>query len=397
MRFRMTLTWMLAGMIFMAARIAQADGVVPGYVLVQLKAGADIESLESEYDTTTEEHVEDLSLYSLTTPSGSTEAEFAQQLNKDSRVVWAQTDTYVASPEFSGTAFHFAFDAGPDPGAYVNQTAYQQVNLAQALKSSTGSGIVVAVLDTGATFSHPALQGHYVGGYNVLNPFLPPDDVADGVTNEAVGHGTMIAGIIARGAPKAQILPVRVLNGDGFGTALDVAIGIDYAVTHGARVLNMSFGSSQNSRALEEALSEAIDAGAVVVASAGNDNTSKNHYPAASPDVLAVTSVESNNVKSSYANFGAYVTVVAPGSGIRSTYYTGGYANWSGTSFATPFITAEVALIFSRHPKLTTSQIEEMVCATAHSVDNFNPRYQEQLGDGIIDMAAAVKCAPPSN
>ncbi|HLV81724.1 MAG TPA: S8 family serine peptidase [Chthonomonadaceae bacterium] len=395
MRFRITLKWILAGMIFLAARAAYADGVVPGHVLVELNTGVDIESLETDYDTTTEEEVQDLGLYSLGTPAGRTETDFARQLNQDPRVAWAETDTYLASPEFSGTAFHFAFDAGPEPGAYVNQMAYRQVNLAKALKLSSGSGIVVAVLDTGATFHHPALKSHYVEGYNTLAPGQSPDDIADGVTNEAVGHGTMIAGIIARTAPKAQIMPVRVLNGDGIGTALDVAIGIDYAVTHGARALNMSFGSAQDSRALEAALGEALDAGVVIVASAGNDNASSNHYPAASPDILAVTSVDSNYVKSSYANFGSYMAVVAPGSGIRSTYYTGGYANWSGTSFAVPFITAEAALILSRHPTLTPAQIEEMVCSTAHSVDCYNPQYQEQLGDGIIDIAAGVKSSPP--
>jgi hypothetical protein len=392
--FLIVFTLLLTGYIPRSTGLAHADGIVPGHVLVRLNDANEIGAIDSDYDTIDEDYVPNTGLYSLHTPAGSTETTFAEQLRRDSRVAWAETDTYLNSPEVNGQPFHFAFDAGPAPGSYLNQQAFYQVHLGNAQHWSRGLGIVVAILDTGATFHHPALKLHYLAGYNVLQPNLPPNDIRDGLFNGAVGHGTMIAGIIARLAPGAKILPVRVLNGDGIGTVLDVVKGIDYAINCGARVLNLSFGTSQWSRALDEALNEASDAGAVIVASAGNDGSSKLHFPAASDNVLAVSSVETNNRKSTYANYGDFITVVAPGSGIRSTYYTGGYANWSGTSFAAPIITAEAVLLLARKPALTGPQIEYLICRTAHSVDIFNPRYLELLGNGLVDIEGAVRSVP---
>src|SRR5205823_4808057 len=145
--------------------------------------------------------------------------------------------------EFWGKQRHFAFDKGPDPGLYINQQAYQQVDLGNAQSVATGAGVVVAVLDTGATFTHPALSAHYILGYNAINPGTEPADVPDGLFNAAVGHGTMVAGILARIAPGAQIMPIRVLDADGMGTMLNVARGVHWAVTHGAKVINMSFSA----------------------------------------------------------------------------------------------------------------------------------------------------------
>lgn len=387
------LMWLLGGGVLWPLS-AYAEGNVPGYVLVRLLDANDVDTIDNDYSTVTEDYIPNTGLYSLRTPAGSTETEFALQLRQDSRVAWAEPDTYLNPPEVNGEQFHFAFDAGPNPGCYFNPQAFAQVHLGCAQSMTSGTDVVVAVLDTGATFDHPALRGHYLEGYNVLQPDAPACDVPDGLLNRAVGHGTMIAGVIARVAPGAKILPVRVLNGDGYGTVLDVAKGIDYAIHSGARVLNMSFGATHQSQALEEALREAKDASVVIVASAGNDASSIPHFPAASENVMAVASVEANYVKSSYSNFGDYISVVAPGTGIRSTYCTGGYANWSGTSFAVPFIAAEAALLLSRRPGLSSQETQGLIRGTARSVDEFNPQYLDLLGNGLVDIEAAVKSVP---
>jgi subtilisin family serine protease len=249
----------------------------------------------------------------------------------------------------------------------------------------------VAVLDTGAALNHPALIGHFLPGYNAIYPALPPNDVPDGAANNEVGHGTMVAGIIARLAPQAQIMPVRVLNGDGAGTILNVVKGIQYAIANGAQVINMSFSSSVNSSALNDALDSAEIAGVVLVASAGNENV---HIPgtiAAGRGILAVGAVEADNTKSPYSNYGSFIDVVAPGSGIRSTFWDGGYASWSGTSFAAPFVTAEAVLMLSNQPWLTSDVVITVIRKTARSVDGYNPAYKGLLGRGIIDVEAAVK------
>ena len=272
-----------------------------------------------------------------------------------------------------GLAREFAPE-GPGPGA-------------------TGKGVVVAVLDTGATFTHPDLKDHYLPGYNAIHPELPPSEAADGIANYEVGHGTMVAGIIARLAPKAMIMPVRVLNGDGSGTLFDLVKGVDYAVSHGANVISMSFGVSVNSSALNEALDAAELAGIVLVASAGNDNSSNAISPTVSRGTISVAALEADNKKAPYSNFGSFVRVSAPGSNIRSTYSDGGYASWSGTSFAAPFVSAEAALILSAKPTLTSEGVTSIIRGTAHSVDNANPAYRGKLGNGVIDITSAVKAA----
>ena len=387
----------------LTARV-NADNVVPGHVLVRVAAGVDIRVLAADYKTTAADQLVGTTLYSLVTPRGVTETQFAARLGKDKRVLYAEPDRFIISPEVDGAPFHLAFDRTKTSATFANSVSYTQVNLGQVdafnqvkgkTPLATGAGIIVAVLDTGATFTHPDLQGHYLAGYNALTPSSLPWDVADGTTNAEVGHGTMVAGLIARLAPKASIMPIRVLNGDGNGTLFDLVKGIHYANTHGARVLNMSFGCSNQSGALNDALGEAEQMGIVLVAAAGNNNIEQALAPAVGRGTLAVGAVNADNTKSPFSNFGSFVRVVAPGTNIRSTYADGGYATWSGTSFSTPFAAAEAALILSVSPSLTAAQVTDCIRGTAHSVDSKNLLYRNKLGKGIIDIEAAVKSVHP--
>jgi subtilisin family serine protease len=388
----------------LGARV-NADNIVPGHVLVRVAPGVDIQALANSYKTNVQNQLPGTTLYSIVTPHGVNETQFVALLMKDKRVVYAEPDIYIVSPEVGGAPFHLAFDRSNVSATYVNSVTYTQIHLGQvdALSQvngkaplATGNGIVVAVLDTGATFTHPDLRGHYLPGYNVLAPGTPPWDVADGLTNNEVGHGTMVAGIIARLAPQASIMPIRVLNGDGSGTLLNLITGIHYANTHGARVLNLSIGCSVQSGALNDALDEAELLGIVLVGAAGNDNVEQGALPAVSHGSLAIGAVEADNTKSPYSNFGSFVRVVAPGSYIRSTFVDGGYATWSGTSFSTPFVSAEAALMLSVAPSLSGEKIKSCIRNTAHSVDKVNVKtYQGKLGNGIIDIEAAVKAVHP--
>lgn len=369
---------------------AGADDGSHNDVVVHVQPGVNAAALAADYKTTVGYHAAGTMLYSLYVPAGSDEASFITRLNGDSRVVYAESEDSLENPESTGTQIHFAFDKGPNAGAYINQKAYFQVDGVNTATLSTGAGVIVAVLDTGATFTHPALRGHLLPGFNALAPGTAPLDLPDGKVNNATGHGTMIAGLIARLAPGAKIMPVRVLNGDGIGTTLPIVAGVHWAITHGAKVINMSFGSPVPADALSEAMDEASLAGVVLVASAGNDSADVPRYPAVCEYVISVAAVESNNVKSAYSNFGPLVRVVAPGTGIRSTYWTGGYANWSGTSFAAPFVTAEAVLLRSAFPRMAAEDVVSRIRSTAHSVDANNPSYQKMLGAGIIDIAQAL-------
>lgn len=370
--------------------VPNPSDIVAGTLLVKIPVGSPIGDLAASYGLTLLNGVPNDGIYELGVPRGTSESYFASRLNQDSRVIFAETEPKVVAPGLSGEQFHYAFDMSPDSSRYVNQQAYQQVGLKASSVSAAGPGVIVAVLDTGATYTHPDLVGHYLHGINEIKPTSPAWDQPDGVTNIACGHGTMVAGIIAKVDPLARILPVRVLNADGQGQLIDVINGIDYAISKGAQVINMSFGTSKSSLSLQSALSRATSAGIVLVASAGNADQNTMHFPAGYPNVIGVASVEANNTKSDFSNFGNFVDVVAPGDGIRSTYYDGGYASWSGTSFAAPFVSGEAAAILENYPGLDAIFLSDYIQLTATSVDGVNPAYAGLLGAGLINISLAT-------
>jgi type VII secretion-associated serine protease mycosin len=247
------------------------------------------------------------------------------------------------------------------------QWALTRFHAESVWKKATGTGVVVAVVDTGVRSNHPDLKGQVLTGKDFVRPGTSPSDEN--------GHGTHVAGIIAavagnhRGvaglARRARILPVRVLDADGSGTSDEVANGIIWAADHGADVINLSLGSSQSDPAEQAAVAYAISKNVVVVAAAGNDGCQGGliglgrpapSYPAAYPSVLGVGAITSKGSLASYSDCGSWVDVVAPGSGIISTMIDhpgsglgcssglGYYCVLSGTSMATPYASAAAAL-----------------------------------------------------
>lgn len=378
-----------------------ADGTVPGHVLVKTKPGVSISNVAASYGARVDDQVPGTAVYSLTLPANQTEASFAALLNTDSRLVFAEADTYLLNPEVKGDPVHLAFDfAAADAsfvqqwtaplGVYADSSPLRQVNLGLAQARTTGAGITVAVLDTGLDGSHPLLQAHCLSGVSMIAGGGSGQECADGLTNAAVGHGTMVAGIIARIAPNARILPIRVLNGDGLGTAKDVAKGIMYALKSGARVANLSLTSSIRSKAIDDAMDAAEQGGMSCIVAAGNNGTSETQYPSSRKEVIVVGAVDSNNLKAPFSNYNRSVSVVAPGVEIRSTYVGGGYATWAGTSFAAPFVAGEAALVLALHPEFLPANTKDVILGSAHSIDRLNPAYKGNLGKGIIDIAATI-------
>ena len=247
-----------------------------------------------------------------------------------------------------------------------NDTYRSQQWALTALKAETvhaenrGSGVTVAVIDTGVKSSHVDLSGNVLSG---------TDYVAPGTSaNDENGHGTHVAGIIAalynnsRGiagmAPRAKVLPVRVLDRNGSGTSANVAKGIIYAADRGAKVINLSLGSTQSSSAMQTAVAYAISKKVLVVAAAGNRGCgllgAPTEYPAAYPGVVGVAAVTQSLQRASFSSCGTWVDVAAPGQSIISTMIrssvglgcssTADYCTISGTSFSTPYVAAAGAL-----------------------------------------------------
>jgi type VII secretion-associated serine protease mycosin len=298
-----------------------------------------------------------------------------------------------------------ALDApsGSDPLRY-RQWDLAKIDAPGAWTRSTGSGAVVAVVDTGVDGSHPDLAGQVLTGYDEIGQ-------AEGGNTDPNGHGTHVAGTIAALtgndvgvssiAPDVKILPVRVLRADGGGYMSDAANGVVYAADHGADVVNLSIGASEDDFSMSSAVAYARSRGVVVVAAAGNERQNGNpvSYPAADAGVIAVAATDSADAVASYSNSGAYVDVSAPGSAIVSTYPTAkngtGYALMSGTSMASPHVAAVAALLRSADPSLTPDQVES---ALESSATDLGPAGRDDdYGYGRIDAAAALATlAPPA-
>jgi subtilisin len=233
-----------------------------------------------------------------------------------------------------------------------------------------GTGVRVAILDSGIDQSHPDLSPVELGA----------DYVGSGAEH---WHGTHVAGIVGarRGnsqgvigvAPGATLVEVRILATDGSGEWGDIVEAIGWASTQGGcKVVNLSVGGYPTT-AVQDAITNAVNAaiaqGAVVVCAAGNENTSQKSWPAGAPNAIAVGSIDSKNKKSSFSNWGSWVDCNAPGSSIRSTY-PGGYATASGTSMASPMVAGVAALLLASDPGLSPASIDERLKATGDTVSS---------------------------
>lgn len=249
-----------------------------------------------------------------------------------------------AEPNYTMKAFY----TPADPYFNAYQYGPQVIQAPGAWDITTGTPAVkIAVVDTGVQPDHPDLAGKMLPGRDYVD--------GDGVAQDGNGHGTHVAGIAAaatdngRGiagmAPRAAILPVRVLGNDGDGSMAAVANGIVYAANQGAQVINLSLGAPVSATTLANAVQYAWDRGSVLVAAAGNDSSSAAHYPANYPNVIAVASTNRYDARSSSSNYGRWVEVAAPGEDILSTYPGGYYAYMSGTSMAAPHVAGLAALL----------------------------------------------------
>jgi membrane-anchored mycosin MYCP len=287
-------------------------------------------------------------------------------------------------------------------GALVRETPWAQLTLApeRAWAFGTGAGVTVAVVDSGVQ-RHPQLASAVSAGWDLVDGTR-----ADGA---CVGRGTGIATLVAgrgvdgvgfRGfAPGARILPVRIadseLNDDQVqrpSVPADlVAAGIRRAVDGGARVVNVSVAVYVGSAALRAAVAAAHRRGVLVVAPVGDQHRDVPPdpvpYPAAYPDVIGVGSVDAAGARASGSQVGDYVDVVAPGVDVLGGTLAGGYRTYSGTAFATAFVSATAALMWSVAPDLPVDAVSRRLLATASPArGGRGPAY----GAGVIDPYRAV-------
>jgi type VII secretion-associated serine protease mycosin len=285
-------------------------------------------------------------------------------------------------------------DAAPsnDPGR-SGQWALDRFAAEDVWTTNTGVGVTVAVVDSGIDASHPDLTGRVLPGTDLVTG--TGDGSADGY-----GHGTHVAGIIAATAgngigvaglaPGVALLPVRVLDDSGTGWSSTTAAGIIWAVDHGAQVVNLSLGSTVPSAVSQQAVDYASAHGVLVVAAVGNGRDTGNlaNYPAAYDGVLGVGATDQADASASFSTTGASVDVAAPGVSIESTYKGAAYATMSGTSMATPYVSASAALLKAANPALAPADLTRLLEQSA--TDLGAAGRDDQTGFGLVSPGAAV-------
>lgn len=326
----------------------------------------------------------------------------------------------------------------PNDGFYPLQWHYPLINLPQAWDITTGdNSVVVAVIDTGVILSHPDLQGRLVQGYDfVLDPSnaLDGDGIDDNPDDpgSSVFHGTHVAGTIGAATNNtsgvsgvnwgASIMPLRALGPLG-GTSYDVMQAVRYAAglendsgtlpVQKADVINLSLGGYSSSLAEQDLVTQARNAGVIIVAAAGNDNISAPFYPASYDGVVSVSAVDINKNKAPYSNSGTAVDVAAPGGnssqdingdgnpdGVLSTAgddFSGGiqagYRFLNGTSMAAPHVAGVVALMKTVNPALTPAVFDNLLANEQLTEDLGLPGRDDVYGYGLIDAHKAVVAA----
>jgi thermitase len=279
-----------------------------------------------------------------------------------------------------------------------NTSLWQQIRLEQghALAPNLGYGIKVAVIDTGVDLTHPALQEALAPAsewWDFYGGDAVPQEEGSFV-DVGYGHGTNVAGIIRQIAPRATILPVRVLGPDGTGDVASVAAGIQWAMNKGAKVINLSLGSEASLKAVEEVIKQATGKGILVVASTGNTGNTKVTWPASSAAEdknllrISVTSVDSHDRKSSFATYGKSVELSAPGELVYGPAPDLNMAAWSGTSQAAPMASGALALALGETLVVPARNLADELSVRATDVYNnsLNETYKDGLGKGRLNL-----------
>jgi serine protease len=323
--------------------------------------------------------------------------------------------------EFAQPDYRVQLGATPNDPSAGSLWGLDAISAPAAWNTSTGTGrTIVAVIDSGVAYNHPDLKANLwrnpgeVAGNGI-------DDDRDGYVDDVVGynfvanngspwddngHGTHVAGTIGAVGDNgvgvagvdwhARIMALKFLDASGSGYTSDAVRALNFAVAHGARVVNASFAGGGYDPAMATALANARAKGVIVVAAAGNDGTDNDAnpvYPAnyAGDNLVSVAATDRNDRLASFSNYGrSTVDVAAPGVGIYSTLPNGKYGSYSGTSMAAPHVAGALALVWDAHPTWTYRQVIAAVLSTADRLSSLTGK----VATGRLDVAKAIAFNP---
>jgi len=329
------------------------------------------------------------------------EADHIYILEGDKRLLSALKKSKLSkATEFIEPNYLYSASEFPNDPEYSKQWNLRSINVEAAWDETKGSGVTVAVIDTGISPVPDLKDTKFVKGYDFVNDRIEAYDDA--------GHGTHVAGTIAQStnngygvagvAYEASLMPLKVLAASGGGTVADIAEAIRYAADNGADVINMSLGGSGESKLMEEAIDYAHQKGVFLVAAAGNSSQNSASYPARYPHVIGVAALDSVGVKAPYSNFGAGVDISAPGGSeagkilqetIDPETNEPVFVGYQGTSMAAPHVAGVAALVKATGVK----EPDEVLSVLKQSARVIKEDPLNHFGAGHLDASAAVKLA----
>ncbi|MDP5274666.1 S8 family peptidase [Chengkuizengella axinellae] len=252
----------------------------------------------------------------------------------------------------------------------------KEIKAPQVWKFTKGDGIKVSVIDTGVDFNHPDLKEQLQRGFNFIYPHMPPWDDN--------GHGTHIAGTIAASneengivgaAPKALLHPIKAFDHRGTAYSSDIIQAIEWSIRNQMDIINMSFGMSNRSQSLLDAIKQANDLGIITVASSGNDGKKETiDYPARFTPTISVGASSSKKRLASFSNRGKNIDIYAPGEKIFSTWPNRKYVELNGTSMATSHVSGIIALMLSINRDLSPVKIKTILKKTGTPLGSTNKK-----------------------
>lgn len=388
---------------------------VPGQIMVKFRDNAAAAGVLGQHGLSDGPPIGSTGAHLIKVPAGR-ELQLVAALSRNPAVEYAEPDELVTADSadqyfdrqyaLQNVGQSFTNTAGTVTVAAGKADA--DVDAVEAWNVTTGGGTRVAIIDSGVAADNNDISPQVAERVNFSDKVIAGPDGYD-----RYGHGTHVAGIVAAVAnnsigvagvcPSCSIFDVKVLNDSGSGSSSAIAKGIDWAATHGAKVINMSLGQRVSSRTLEVAVNNAWNQGVVIVAAAGNEGTQAQVYPGAYPNVIAVAATDNKDAKASFSTYGKWVDVAAPGVSVYSTFpnhpfalesqygSSEGYDILSGTSMASPVVAATAALVWSTAAGTSNTSVRAKVESTADPISGTGTYWAH----GRVNACKAVGCVAP--
>ena len=279
----------------------------------------------------------------------------------------------------------------PNDKDFAIQYYLKEVNAPKAWGITTGSSLLVGVLDTGVDVNHPDLNGKVSSG----------TDVNDIDLKDTIGHGTEVSGIIAANTNNNQgiagvswntkIISLKITDNFGQARVSNVVTALDQAYQKGVKIVHISLSTNQFSQTLKSAVQEAQDRGILIISTSGNSGIEELRYPAAFDGVIGTGAVDETKQLEFYSTTGEHVSLVAPGASIYTTSLNSTYDKVTGTSFAAPQVSGAAALVWSIAPNLTNTEVRNILISSADDLGDAGK--DKQYGYGLLNIEKAVELA----